>query len=84
MAKVIVYTKEGCAYCIQAKQLLDHKKVQYTEVRVDLDPAMLDEVIKLTGRRTLPQIIINGESIGGFDDLSALETSGQLDKYFTK
>lgn len=84
MVKVLVYTKEGCPYCVHAKQLLDHKKVQYTEVRVDLDPAMLDEVIKLTGRRTLPQIIINGESIGGFDDLSALEKSGQLDTYLSQ
>lgn len=84
MVKVLVYTREGCPYCVHAKQLLDYKKVQYTEVRVDLDPAMLDEVIKLTGRRTLPQIIINGESIGGFDDLSALEKSGQLDTYLSQ
>ena len=83
MAKILIYTKEGCSYCTHAKQLLDHKKIPYTEIRVDLNPTMLDEMIKLTDRRSVPQIIIDGESIGGFDDLYALEKSGQLDKYLS-
>ncbi len=79
MAKVIIYTTGTCSYCIHAKRLLDQKKIPYTEIRVDLNTAMRDEMIVLTGHKTVPQIVINGETIGGFDDLFALEQSGQLD-----
>ncbi|MDR3492911.1 MAG: glutaredoxin 3 [Gammaproteobacteria bacterium] len=80
MAKIIVYSKENCPYCVWAKQLLDSKKASYTEIRVDLDADKLAEMIQLSGRRTVPQIFIDDQAIGGFDDLSALATSGQLDK----
>ncbi len=80
MTKVILYTKQNCGYCSAAKQLLDSKHVTYTEVRVDTDSVKLEEMMRLSGRRTVPQIFINDQSIGGFDDLSALATSGQLDK----
>jgi glutaredoxin 3 len=80
MAKIIIYTRASCAYCTHAKHLLDQKGLPYTEIRVDLNPNMLDEMIKLTGHKMIPQILINGEPIGGFDDLYALETSGRLDK----
>ena len=80
MLKIVMYTKNACVYCIQAKKLLDEKGLDYTEIRVDLNSEMLDEMIQLTGRRTMPQIIINGEPIGGFEDLYALETSGKLNK----
>jgi len=79
MAKVVIYTKQNCAYCEYAKQLLDNKKVAYQEIRVDLDPAKLTEMLTLSNRRTTPQIFINDTSIGGFDDLAALETAGKLD-----
>lgn len=79
MAKVIIYATATCSYCVHAKRLLDQKKISYTEIRVDLNPAMRDEMIVLTGRKTVPQIVINGDPIGGFDDLFALEQSGQLD-----
>lgn len=82
--KVIIYTKEGCSYCMQAKQLLEQKGLTYTEIRVDLNPVVREEMVQLTGRKTIPQIIIQGKSIGGFDDLYALETSGQLDKMLKK
>ena len=59
--------------------MLDQKKISYTEIRVDLNPAMRDEMMLLTGRKTVPQIVINGEPIGGFDDLFALEQAGKLD-----
>jgi len=80
MANVIVYTKADCPYCDWAKQLLDTKQVAYTEVRIDLDPAKCEEMIRLSGRRTVPQIFINDKAIGGFDDLSLLAKSGQLNK----
>lgn len=79
MAKVIIYTKANCSYCDWAKQLLDNKNVTYQEIRVDLNPDKLAEMLQLSNRRTTPQIFINDESIGGFDDLSALEKAGKLD-----
>lgn len=79
MANVIIYTKAVCPYCNWAKQLLDHKKVSYQEVRVDIDDAKRAEMEKISGRRTVPQIVINDQPIGGFDDLSTLEKEGKLD-----
>jgi glutaredoxin 3 len=84
MAHVIVYTTEYCPYCVQAKKLLDHKKVAYQEIRVDLDAEKREEMMRLSGRRTVPQIFIDGQSIGGFDDLWALEQRGELDKLLFK
>jgi glutaredoxin 3 len=83
MANVVIYTKETCPYCVYAKQLLDNKKVSYSEIRVDLDLAKREEMERLSGRRTVPQIFINDQSIGGFDDLSALEKAGKLDALLT-
>jgi len=79
MAKVVIYSKDNCPYCDWAKQLLDNKKVSYEEFHVDRDPQKLQEMLELSGRRTTPQIFINNKSIGGFDDLSALDKAGQLD-----
>jgi glutaredoxin 3 len=80
MAKVIIYSTASCPYCVQAKNLLDHKNVAYEEVRVDLDPERRDEMVTRSGRRTVPQIFINDKSVGGFDDIWALEQKGELDK----
>lgn len=78
-AHVVVYSKLSCPYCDRAKHLLTHKGVVFEEVRVDLDPAKLQEMLSLSeGRRTVPQIFINGKGIGGFDQLWALEQQGQL------
>ena len=79
MSQVIVYSKENCPYCTWAKQLLESKKIDYQEIRVDTDPDQRIEMERLSGRRTLPQIFINGEPIGGYDDLSLLAKSGKLD-----
>lgn len=80
MANIIIYSTEYCPYCTQAKQLLTQKGAKYTEIRVDSDPAKKDEMIARSGRRTVPQIFINDQHIGGFDDLAKLASSGQLDK----
>lgn len=80
MAIVIVYTKSHCPYCDWAKQLLDTKHISYEEIHVDQDPDKLAEMIRLSGRRTVPQIFINDQAIGGYDDLSALAKSGKLDQ----
>lgn len=79
MTKITIYTQNNCAYCIWAKQFLDSKKLSYHEIRIDLDPAKKDEMIRLTGKKTTPQIFINDKPIGGYDDLSRLAKSGQLD-----
>lgn len=79
MTKVIIYTKDNCPYCRMAKNLLNERSISFEEVRVDLDQNKLDEMLKLSKRRTVPQIFINDQPIGGYDDLAALVKSGKLD-----
>jgi glutaredoxin 3 len=79
MADVKIYTTVVCPYCVQAKRLLAQKGVAYTEIDVTADPALRHEMIQASGRRTVPQIFIDGTSIGGFDELYALEQSGELE-----
>lgn len=74
-----VYTTGSCPYCVQAKRLLDRKGVPYREIDVGADAAQRAEVMRASGRRTVPQIFINDQSIGGFEELYELEQSGQLD-----
>ncbi|KTD50293.1 glutaredoxin [Legionella quinlivanii] len=80
MASIIMYSTSYCPYCVRAKQLLDSKKVSYQEIRVDEEPGKRDEMIARSGRRTVPQIFINGQHIGGCDDLYALEDAGKLNE----
>ncbi|HEX7964576.1 MAG TPA: glutaredoxin 3 [Gammaproteobacteria bacterium] len=79
MAPVTVYSTQYCGYCVRAKALLDAKHVPYTEVRVDLDPDKMAEMMQKSGRRTVPQIFVGGHHVGGFDELYMLERSGGLD-----
>lgn len=79
MAKVVLYTKEQCPYCTMAKQLLNSKHVSFEEIRIDLDETKREEMIRLSNRRTVPQIFINDQPIGGYDDLATLAKSGKLD-----
>lgn len=79
MTEIHVYSSARCPYCDRAKELLQRKELQYVEHRVDQDPVALEKMIALCdGRRSVPQIIINGLAIGGFDDLNALDQSGRL------
>lgn len=71
MKNVLIYTTATCPYCVRAKQLLQQKGLAYTEVRVDLDDTERDKMIALSGRRTVPQIFIDDNHIGGCDDLYA-------------
>ncbi len=79
MSKVVLYSKDNCPFCRLAKELLTSRHIAFEEIRVDLDPAKLDEMIRLSQKRTLPQIFINDKSIGGYDDLAKLANSGNLD-----
>jgi glutaredoxin 3 len=77
--KVEIFTGANCAYCTAAKNLLKAKGLDYEEFRIDQDPARFQEMLaRSSNRRTVPQIFINGEHVGGFDDLAAAERSGKL------
>jgi len=79
VAKIEIYSSLSCPFCVMAKQLLDRKGVAYTEIRVDLDPTKRQEMMKKSRQRTVPQIFINDESIGGYTDLVAINNSKRLD-----
>lgn len=78
MPVVIMYSTGYCPYCIRARDLLKQKNVSFTEIRVDEQPELREEMIRKSGRHTVPQIFINGHHIGGCDDLYALEAQGKL------
>jgi glutaredoxin 3 len=79
--RVIVYSQPFCGYCTAAKRLLQQKGVDVTEIDVMLEAGRRTEMIERSGgRRTVPQIFIDGRHIGGYDDLSALDRSGELDR----
>lgn len=80
MAKIVMYCTAVCPYCVRAEQLLQRKGIKDIEkIRIDLQPEMRDVMIHKTGRRTVPQIYINDEHVGGFDDMAALDRAGKLD-----
>ena len=85
MAKVLMYSTAVCPYCIRAEQLLKRKGVQEIEkIRVDLQPELRIAMMEKTGRRTVPQIYINGVYVGGYDDLASLDHGGRLDDLLAK
>ena len=80
MSKIEIYTWQYCPFCIKAKTLLNKKNIQFTEYKIDGDEAARDEMsLRASGRRSLPQIFINDEGIGGCDDLYQLEKENKLD-----
>ena len=85
MAKVVMYSTAVCPYCIRAEQFLLRKGVAEIEkIRVDLQPELRAEMMEKTGRRTVPQIYINGVYVGGYDDLAALDHAGGMDTLLAK
>ena len=79
MSKIEIYTWQYCPFCIKAKSLLNKKNIQFTEYKIDGDEAAREEMsLRASGRRSLPQIFINDEGIGGCDDLYALEEENKL------
>lgn len=82
MAQITLYTKDYCPYCVKAKNLLKRKgqDANITEIDITHDEKLQQEMVtKSGGRRTVPQIFINGQPIGGCDDLYALDAAGKLD-----
>lgn len=80
MSQVVMYTTGTCPYCIRAKNLLDRKQVEYTELRVDHDAELRNEMHSRSRRFTVPQIFIGDFHVGGFDELYMMELDNELDK----
>jgi glutaredoxin 3 len=79
-AQVVIYTRKWCGYCFAAERLLKGKGVAFDNIDCTGDQAKRDWLVEVTGRTTVPQIFIDGRSIGGYDDLRALDKAGELDK----
>lgn len=80
MPHIKMYCTAVCPYCQRAEALLRRKGVTEIEkIRVDLDPKQREEMMRITGRRTVPQIFIGDRHVGGFDDLAELDAGGELD-----
>lgn len=77
---VVIYTTDYCGYCTRAKMLLAKKGVGFREINVGARPDLRDWLVETTGQRTVPQIFINGRSVGGFTELAGLDRGGELDR----
>ena len=80
MKRIEIYTKSWCGFSARAKALLDAKGLDYHEIDVTEDSVREREMIARSGRRTVPQVFIDGEPVGGSDDLARLEATGALDR----
>jgi glutaredoxin 3 len=78
MKSVTMYTTDFCPYCKSAKVLLQKRGIEYSEINLARDPDGRDELVRKTGMITFPQIIIDGESLGGFQELLAADRAGRL------
>jgi GrxC family glutaredoxin len=79
-AQVVIYTTSYCPYCFAAKSLLRSKDIEFQEIDVTHDRGRREEMERLSARRTVPQIFINGKSLGGFDEVRRLDGTGELDR----
>jgi glutaredoxin 3 len=78
MIRLTIYTTDPCGYCRTAKALLDKRSVPYEEINLAKDPTGRAELVKLTGMMTFPQVVIDGEPIGGYQELAQADRSGRL------
>ncbi len=78
MARVEIYTTPSCPFCVRAKRLLHARGIAYDEIDVADDAVLREDLVRRTGRRTVPQIFIDGEPVGGFEELAALDASTRL------
>jgi glutaredoxin 3 len=78
MRKVLLYTTEPCRRCGNAKALLDRRGIDYDEVNLSKDPVGRAELARRTGLMTFPQVVIDGETLGGLDDLQVADEDGRL------
>jgi glutaredoxin 3 len=80
VARIQIYTTSWCGYCVSAKALLEEKGLPYDEIGLDGQPGFRARLHELTGGWTVPQIVIDGEPIGGYTELRRLERAGRLDE----
>jgi glutaredoxin 3 len=80
MAKVVMYSKVPCPYCVNAKRMLDDKGVKYEVIDLTNNPQEMDRIKNETGWRTVPIIMIDGKLVGGYSDMKALDEEGKLDQ----
>ena len=82
MPRILMYCTRVCPYCVRAEQLLAKKGIsgdKIEKIQVDDYPEKREEMVRITGRRTVPQIFIGERHVGGFDDMAALDAAGELD-----
>lgn len=77
--RILIYTTAVCPYCVAAKNFLKSKGLQWSEVRVDTDPAEREKMVALTRRTSVPQIFVGDTHVGGYDDMMALHRAGNLE-----
>lgn len=75
---VIVYSADWCPFCTRAKALLTSREIPFEEINVDRVPGFREKLVEMTGRMTVPQIMVDGEPVGGFDEIAALDRNGEL------
>ena len=80
MKSIVIYTKDYCPYCKRAAAILKQKNVEFQELDVTQDQETFDKAIAKSGCRTVPQLFVDGEYIGGHDDMVALEAQGKLNE----
>ena len=81
MKNIDIYTTNNCPYCVRAKDLFSSKKLAFNELDVTTDSDLMLEMIARSKRRSVPQIFIDGASIGGYDELASLNRTGELEQY---
>ena len=79
MTNIIMYSSSLCGFCRAAKQLLQRKGLEFEEVLVDQQPQLRADIMRKSGQRTVPQIWVGDSHVGGYTDLAALDSSGELD-----
>ena len=85
MARVLMYCTAVCPYCVRAEQFLQRKGIAEIEkIRVDIQPELRVAMMEKTGRRTVPQIYINDQHVGGYDDLVSLDHAGELNQLLAR
>ncbi|WP_024889830.1 glutaredoxin 3 [Luteimonas huabeiensis] len=77
--QITLYTSAVCGYCVAAKNFLKSKGLEWTEIRIDLDPEARRRMVETTGRTSVPQIFIGDTHVGGYDDMMALQRAGGLE-----
>lgn len=76
--EITIYSSKFCGFCVAAERLFKSKDIEYKLIKVDEDPSQFEHMVEITGRRTVPQIFIGEHHVGGFDELSAINQTGEL------